>query len=198
MVQGPQAIQPLDGLGRQQDAAVEAHEHPGRQEGPERVPRSSSNATRLTPADLDAILETHVIDPAILRSDDFESFYEAGSSSSSDESRLPWASRSLVSRASRCRRWKETIDYEGEAAPTKRSCPRRGRDHGGRTLCRGLAGLEVTRRAMPYYIIAVSVLCEVVHLLDKDIGSLLLSVPMLKGGIAENKESGSRDGEVVT
>lgn len=31
----------------------------------------------LTPAALDAILETHVIDPAVLRSDSFENFYAA-------------------------------------------------------------------------------------------------------------------------
>lgn len=72
----------------------------------------------LTPTDLDAILETHVIDPAILRTDDFERFYEARfeqllrrieSAMGKSIAREPGESAVTAGQ--------ETIDYEGEAAP---------------------------------------------------------------------------------
>jgi hypothetical protein len=69
-------------------------------------------------ADLDAILETHVIDPTILRSDDFEAFYEARFEQLlrriEDAMGKPIAREPSESTASA---GEGTIDYEGAAAP---------------------------------------------------------------------------------
>jgi hypothetical protein len=68
--------------------------------------------------DLDAILETHVIDPAILRSDDFEAFYEARFEQLLR--RIEDAMGKQIAREpseSTASAGESTIDYEGAAAP---------------------------------------------------------------------------------
>ena len=68
--------------------------------------------------DLDAILETHVIDPALLRSDDFEAFYEARFEQLLR--RIEDAMGKQIAREpseSTASAGESTIDYEGAAAP---------------------------------------------------------------------------------
>jgi hypothetical protein len=72
----------------------------------------------LTSTDLDAILATHVIDPAILRSDDFERFYEARFEQLLQ--RIERAMGKSIAREpgeSAVAAGEDTIDYEGAAAP---------------------------------------------------------------------------------
>ena len=72
----------------------------------------------LTPSDLDAILKTHVIDPTILRTDDFELFYEARFEQLLQ--RIENAIGKPIARdpgESAVAAGEETIDYEGAAAP---------------------------------------------------------------------------------
>ena len=68
--------------------------------------------------DLDAILETHVIDPAIVRSDDFERFYEARFEQLLQ--RIEGAMGKQIAREpadSTVSAGQVTIDFEGAAAP---------------------------------------------------------------------------------
>jgi hypothetical protein len=72
----------------------------------------------LSSTDLDSILETHVIDPAILRSDDFERFYEARFEQLLR--RIEGAMGKSIAREpgeASVASGEETIDYEGAAAP---------------------------------------------------------------------------------
>jgi hypothetical protein len=67
---------------------------------------------------LDAILETHVIDPAILRTDDFDKFYEARFEQLLR--RIEAAMGKQIAREpgeSAVAAGQTTIDYEGAAAP---------------------------------------------------------------------------------
>lgn len=71
-----------------------------------------------TAKDLDALLETHVIDPAILRSDNFEAFYEARFEQLLR--RIEDAMGKQIAREpseSTASAGESTIDYEGAAAP---------------------------------------------------------------------------------
>jgi hypothetical protein len=72
----------------------------------------------ITPRVLDAILETHVIDPAILRTDDFDKFYEARFEQLLR--RIEAAMGKQIAREpgeSAVAAGQTTIDYEGAAAP---------------------------------------------------------------------------------
>jgi hypothetical protein len=72
----------------------------------------------LTPSNLNAILETHIIDPAILRTDNFEHFYEARFEQLLQ--RIENAMGKLIPRdpgESAVAIGENTFDYEGGAAP---------------------------------------------------------------------------------
>ena len=76
------------------------------------------NRHNLTADELDAILKTHVIDPVILRSDDFERFYEARFEQLLQ--RIEGAMGKPIAREpgeARVAEHEDAIDYEGQAAP---------------------------------------------------------------------------------